>query len=246
MKLLLVGPSRKISECELQHFEKWRAEGYKTLAYSTSLLYLAEIGFNPDYYSFLDPNTIGHCWSFLKEKTELTCNTELLVADMYKKDDLTKFDEYGFGITGFRVNPFFKEISTFNFFDNFKKVNRLEENLEVINLASPMKAYDFKEAFFLFKYLQGRNTDKLATFLFPAIINFFEDLQEIKLVGFGDLNLERVGLRGGTESYNSYLQSFYHAAPILAHNFKKHKINVDFHHDNIYKNLLDNECLRID
>jgi hypothetical protein len=86
-KVLLVGPSYKIADYDLGYFEDKRREGYKIVSYTGSILYFREIGFAPDYFSWIDPTSVlSQSWNAITESGDLFKNTDMLAADLFKNN----------------------------------------------------------------------------------------------------------------------------------------------------------------
>ena len=120
-KLLLVGPSSKIEGYGADYFEEKKKDGFKTLAYSGAVHHFKDIGFKPDYFSFIDPNTISHKVDFFENDPFLN-NTNLLMADLYK-DGFKDFFRLGFTCHNLLLKKdLFERVKTLKFFKNFKNV----------------------------------------------------------------------------------------------------------------------------
>ena len=89
-KVLLVGPSYKIADYDIDYFENKRREGYKILSYTGSILYFREIGFAPDYFSWIDPTSVlSQAWSVIAESGDFFKNTDMLTANLFHDNAAT-------------------------------------------------------------------------------------------------------------------------------------------------------------
>ena len=83
-KLLVVGPSKDLSLLNTKYLENKRNEGYTILSYGDSIKRFLELDFYPDYWTFVDPNTVLH---FQEEIISGRFNSvELIVPDLYSEN----------------------------------------------------------------------------------------------------------------------------------------------------------------
>ena len=83
-KVLLVGPSYKIADYGIDYFKNKRREGYKIVSYTGSILYFREIGFAPDYFSWIDPTSVlSQSWNAITDSGDFFKNTDMLTANLF-------------------------------------------------------------------------------------------------------------------------------------------------------------------
>ncbi len=186
MKLLLVGPSAKIKEYSTDYFKKKKEDGFEVLSYTGSIYHFKKINFKPDYFSFIDPNTIASDINFF-ESDSFFNNINLLIADLYR-EGFKDFFNKGFTCNNLKMRTeLFERAKTLNFFKNFKNVFAVKmRRIEV-----PSEEPDFSKEFSFISEGQGKNMDKFTCFLMPLVFYFFEDLKEIKTLGFGEFSYPR-------------------------------------------------------
>ena len=86
VNLLLVGPSKRIEDHDIDYYNQKKKEGYKVISYSGSLPYLHQIGFAPDYYCFFDPFTLGQQYHLYKNDPEYFKTINLLIHNLYANE----------------------------------------------------------------------------------------------------------------------------------------------------------------
>ena len=59
-KLFVVGPSSDLQLLSFEFLEEKRSQGYKIFSYGDSIKRFFELNFDPDYWTFVDPNTVLH------------------------------------------------------------------------------------------------------------------------------------------------------------------------------------------
>ena len=191
MKVLLVGPTSKIQEYGLEYFSEARQKGYKIIVWSGGINLFRDIGFPPDYYSFLDP--LSMMWrdeAKKLKKSKIMKDVCLIIADMYDGIFYNKggCKYYKMGYTCNKAESeseelkkqFIKQLST----NTFKKTLKIQpSNL----IADDVKnSIDFNKCFYLLTD-PGKDTDKLTSFLIPLVLYYFNDVKLIKCLGFGDI-----------------------------------------------------------
>ena len=120
-KLLLVGPSSSIAGYNAGYFEERRRDGFGILAYSGAVRHFKEIGFKPDYFSFIDPNTISLDIDFFEEDPFLN-DTDLLIGELYE-NGFENFYKTGFSCHGLEgKRDLYKRVKSLKFLKNFRNV----------------------------------------------------------------------------------------------------------------------------
>jgi len=157
-KVLLVGPSYKIADYGIDYFESKRREGYKILSYTGSILYFREIGFAPDYFSWIDPTSaLSQAWRAITESGDFVKNTDMLTADLFR-DNASLYEKYGMSTKLYRPQENFRKITEelpkfFNkchwhkvrlvdMSENYPRLLRLREKYEHLLKTRPRKARD--------------------------------------------------------------------------------------------------------
>ena len=236
-KVLLVGPSYKIADYDIDYFENKRREGYKILSYTGSILYFREIGFAPDYFSWFDPTSaLSQAWGAITESGDFFKNTDMLTADLFKNNAAT-YKKHRL-ITATSMNKencrriteelpkFFNKchwhkVRLINSMARASRFKELREKHAKLLKIRPRQARelqkkirrieaaraedykkhgvpsadtpDFRKHFYFIRCdkLSGHvsvSADKLTTFVLPLVLHHFGDsLDEIRILGFGDL-----------------------------------------------------------
>lgn len=196
---------------------------HTTLSFSGNFQTFQELDFVPDYWTFLDPNTLVYLYEDSK-------NGNLLESFLQKLKNQTtflynsvqtdgKFYEYGF--TTFRGN---------NWVDNeyrneiFPYVKSLFKNSIEIPCATSNNYFVEIEnqVYESHKYYQkhiiiNNTNDKFSRFLLPLVFYFFPEKKNIYSIGFGDFNSPRYNCPvGDTNDYESFKESFNEIKPKLS------------------------------
>jgi len=243
-KLLVIGPSERITKLSYEDYAKYRKSGYKLFAYSGSVQYLKEIGVSPDYYSFMDPNTYRrHTECFESDYFKNTC---LVAADLYH-NDLERFREYGYTCKTFsqQERELFHKFTLLEFLDNFKQTNFYQASgITCIFSREYAEKYAqelwirWSDEYRMFKATRS-NIDKFSCFLLPLLLHVFRDLKEIKCVGFGDLDVGRVAW-GGQRGFKQFAQTFHYVLPVVKRQLASEGISISFVHENVYSRAFGN------
>ena len=184
MKILLVGPTSKIRDYDSQYFSEARQKGYKIIVWSGGINLFRDIGFSPDYYSFLDP--LSMMWNAEINKLKdpkIIKDTSLIIADMYDGIFTQKGDckYYKIGYTCEKArrkseslkSEFVKQLDK----NNFKKTLKIEPVDLVVGEVESF--IDFSESFYILTD-PGKDTDKLTSFLIPLVLHYFKEVKEIR------------------------------------------------------------------
>ena len=242
MKILLVGPSSRIRNFDHDYFEKKRKENYKILSYSASIKYFKEIGFKPDYFSFMDPYTIGQDMDFY-EKDDFLNDIDLLIADMYENNFQKLFSH------GLTCNTFLKYKNLVYRFQNldFNKVfnNVHKHDLSSVDISNEKLNYkcEFDKKAIFFSSYKKFNTDKFSCFLLPLVLYHFKEIKEIRCIGFGDLDVERC-FPDPTRTdkkmigYEDFKYSFNLLWSTIKDYLKFKKIEIIFENENYFSKVL--------
>lgn len=233
-KLLLIGPSSRIQSFNNKRFIQYRDEGYKLLCFTGAVSYLNGLQIQPDYFSFIDPNTFNvHYDIFTNNKTTFFSNTTLLIADLYD-NNMKRFYEHNFTCNSFKKNKKrFEQFTALEFLDNFSSVYKKIPDTSQSIVKKEIPYYDYGKQFVLYNGERKINIDKFSCFLLPMVLNYFIDLTTISCIGFGDFDVGRYS-HGHTKGYEEYKKSFSTVLLNLKTNLAQRKIDIDFAHDNFY------------
>jgi len=244
LKLFLVGPSDKIKEYDLKKIEGLIDEGFQTFCYTGALSYFHQIKLPPNYFSFFDPATFGSFYHIFN--SDFFNNTRLVIPNLYE-ESLKLFSQFGYTCRKFqRSKRKYKEFKKLDFLNNFDGViSPTPEKVTSLGAEDLAKA-DWTQNYFLFnsgvkKKGKGArlNVDKFSCVVLPLIFNVFPNLQEIKIIGFGDFEDNRYGKRANARTgYGDYKSTFNGALPMLANNLALRKIKLHFVHSNFYSKAI--------
>ena len=251
VKLLLVGPSDTIKNYDLDYFQTARKLGYVICCYSGAITHFRNIGFHPDYYTFIDPGTVIMFdeWEWFKNGDGIE-NINLLTYNLYT-DDLKKFFDRGLSCNTAREKwperfQHFKSIMINNKFKNDYKY-------DVINFMNPYNniqdnIMEFNNTFLISG--QGKNVDKFVGCMLPLVLSHFtsdsgtNDISEIKCLGFGDfVHKQRItkykdNISDGSE-FEEYWGTFKKLFPKYKQYFKHTNIDFNFEYENQFSNTFE-------
>lgn len=234
-KLLLIGPSSRIQSFGNERFIQYRDEGYKLLCFSGAVSYFSSLGIQPDYFSFIDPNTFSvHYDIFTNKETDFFNNTALVIADLYD-NKMKRFREHDFTSDSFKKNNKnrFEQFVALEFFDIFSSVFKKIPDISQSIIEKEIPYCDYEKQFVLYTGKKKVNIDKFSCFLIPMVLNYFTDLTTISCIGFGDFDVGRYS-HGHRKGYEEYKKSFSMVIANLKTNFAQRKIDIDFAHENFY------------
>jgi|TARA_R100000030_G_scaffold100953_1_gene95460 hypothetical protein len=253
MKILLVGPTSKIQNYGLEYFTEAKQKGYNIIVWSGGINLFRDIGFPPDYYSFLDP--LSMMWNDEIKKlknSKIIKDTCLIVADMYDGIFYNKSGctYYKLGYTCNKAeaksnklkNNFVNQINK----NNFKKTLKIQPNSLVIDKVEGF--VDFKKHFYLLTD-PGKDTDKLTSFLIPLTFFYFKDVKQIKCLGFGDIKKDKtIGRYMDINKKKSpwvsskqdfrFLQNYKKNIKIIDKFLKHENIQLNFEYENEYSKFM--------
>lgn len=206
-KILLVGPSNDITNFDREYFDNKKKENYKLVSFSNSLTRFLDLDILPDYWSFIDPFSVRLYFNDIDEGK--LKSVELLTLDLYD-DELTKMSKVGYKLKNLDRNKDIKKrFCSTNFDDFFKKHHKIEYTVKKAN-----SIINDKDLFSIpFKLIQPESVNhcKFSTFILPLLNQHFDNISEITVIGFGQLNkgryIEAKNSRGNKE-YRSSFNSF--------------------------------------
>ena len=227
-KILLVGPGASTSNYKIDFFQEKRKQGYKILCYTGAINHFKTINFSPDFFSFIDPFTIGKDIEFF-ENSSLLSPTHLLIADLYE-NNFDKFYKSSLTCDSLQTNKDrYNRVTSLKFFSSFKGVFAIE--METLFNEIKDVDVDFSSKFFLLR-LTKQNIDKFTCFLMPLVLFFFKNLKEIKTIGFG--NFDEARLDGSKLGYAEYIESTKKTSPMINKELKKRSINFSCEKESIF------------
>lgn len=239
MKVLLVGPSSRIKEKDKAFFESFKEQGYTTICYSGGIYHLAEIGFAPDYFSFIDPFTLyyDNFSKYIKINSNFFKQINLLGADIYS-NKLDVFKSYNFTSNKFTSAVADSDKYISDIFLYFNKIILCKSKCET--LFNVKEEYNFNQEYLMFSGQKRINIDKLFGFLFPLVFFNFKNITNIHLVGFGDFHVPRLA-NGSTGDYDHYKKSINFLLTPIKNYIIKNNIQLTFEHKNYFSKILNYE-----
>lgn len=230
-KVILLGPvlDNHISK---NFLERKRKEGFSILSFSSSsLVFLHDIGFCPDFHTFIDPQSYCHVIEqigsdFFKKITfigqDFTTHKSVL------ETNATLFNKEGAGISNFLSNS--------NYLNIYKKNSPIKTYKQCFAfnpfLIDVLTETDFSDIDFesnLYRLLYGRfEIEKFSYYLLPLILFWFNDLSHLDIIGFGHFDKDRY-FGGNRNSYDAYQNAYEPALQFYSKiNFnKKITISID-------------------
>ena len=231
-KILIVGPSNDVGNFSKEDLMDYKTKGYVILSYSDSLLYFIKNKIKPDYYSFIDPFTLSHYLDTFN--TDFCKNTILLTADIYN-NSFERFFDLGLTCNSLKNNK-----------DLYNRVLKLNPNKIFKNhITKKYKKTDYKNfinkdykiEYHMFQN-PGHNFCKLSYILLPLIINHFQNLKEIKTIGFGHYSVGRYYNSTNSTGYNEFKDSYTQIKNPLKNLLNKYNIKISFDgSESYYKEL---------
>ena len=225
-KILLVGPSNDLATFSKENFISYKNQGYSILSYSDSLDYFIKNKIEPDYYSFIDPSTLIHYLNTFD--TDFCKNTILLTADIYG-NSFEKFLDLGYTCNKLikRKKKLKNKVLELDFNKTFK--NYIAKDYKKTDHKDFLKK-DYKIEYYMCKH-PGFNLCKFSYMLLPLVINHFQDLKEIKAIGFGHYSIGRYytgEYRDNKRGYDSFKSSYNLIKKPLKEILKKYNIKISF------------------
>lgn len=244
-KILLIGPSSDVTNFNKEYLLKHKEENYKLFCYADVLKFFVTHEVQPDYFSFIDPNTIDNQYDVIK--SGFCKNTTIITPNIYH-NKLSKFFNIGYTCNHLkkvgdykRVLKLLSEICKMPGL-YFKRYADKEFNLSKADL-NTLKTLDFKETYTLFQGDKSTNRCKLSYFIFPLILHHFPLIEEIKLIGFGHYDNPRSlsPIKNNVRGYSEYKTTYQIIKPVLQDFFRKNNIKVHFDGAKSYYDELKNK-----
>tara|TARA_Y100001938_G_scaffold150550_1_gene242011 strand:+ start:4138 stop:4875 length:738 start_codon:yes stop_codon:yes gene_type:complete len=215
-KILIIGPSPDLANFNKEYILNHKSKDYTLFCYADVIKYFKKYNIEPDYFSFVDPNTIDNFYDLIK--SGVCKNTSMITPDIYSNNlegffkanytcnHLQKVGNYK------RVLEMLSNITSY-FKKNITKKYTLYENVPSILETS----IDFKKTCILFRGDRVTNRCKLSYHILPLIFNHFPLIKEIKLIGFGHYDSPRIlsPLQNNSKGYSEYKISYQILKPFL-------------------------------
>jgi hypothetical protein len=222
-KILIVGPSNDLYNFSKENLINYKNKGYTIFSYSDSLDFFIKNKIAPDYFSFLDPYTLSH---YLDDFNTFNFkNTILLTADIYN-NSLRGFFDLGYTCNSLKSNTLlYNKVLNLNFNHIFKKhIIKKYIKIDYNNFINK----DYKKDYYLFQN-PGYNFCKFSYILLPLILNHFQELKEIKSIGFGHYSIGRYYYNNtNNKGYEEFKTSYNQIKKPIKKILKKHNIKMSF------------------
>ncbi len=215
-KVFIVGPvpQKEVSRALL---EQKRSEGYSIVSFScSSLIFLYDIGFVPDFHTFIDPQSYCRVvlktgYLFLNEICFI--GPKILNLENLFESNIRIYNNPHGGISGFMSNQRFLSIYKNNApINTYKKYFSSHPYIIDCSIHKSNRVVDFKQKFYRIKNGRGE-IDKLTYFLLPLIFFWFKSLKRLHITGFGYFRQPRY--KGGdSSSYSKYLEAYKNIFPL--------------------------------
>ena len=246
-KLLLVGPSYKVRSYTKAFFEKQKDEGYSILAYSGAMDHLRNIEHSPDFYTFSDPTSWNKTFKDLGLRHAFPNNgpnslykfiekTSIIFLDMYED-----FKELGFSSSSAKFQ--FNKTDTVTIYPTWHKVfahcySKPVNKSMITSHISPLDGtQNWRDNLLVY---QGDNKhkhrfkkytiDKFSAYLLPTVINYFKNLRDIRVIGFGEFQGGRAAKEEELNKlgFYEYIRSYILMLDNVKLNLHRYNISLEF------------------
>lgn len=237
-KVILIGPSPE-PEITKSFLTKKRDSGHVIISFSSSsLIFLHDIGFTPDFHSFIDPQSYCHIvkkigLSFLKKINFL--GYKILTLNDLFATNLKVWKKKNAGISNFLENK--KYVETYKSPSPLKSYNNcLHMDAVVIQAKDSFKKnIDLKSN--LYRFMNGtKEVDKLTYILIPIILFWFKDLETLSVTGFGYFDKQRY-FGGNKSSYTAYKAAYKNILPFYREMLARLNINISINKSSYFSEL---------
>jgi len=221
MKILLVGTSDDIQNFDKEYFQTKREEGYTICSYSNALDRFLEIDFIPDYWTFFDPFTV----KYYNLGEDFFKYINLLIPNIFD-NGLENFFKLGFKGGNINRTPgLLHMLQNINIGEHFKTYTKVP-NKGIPSSVNYTKVYDSTE--YKLPTSTDKNFCKFSYFYLPFIIEYFDNIQEIKVLGFGHYELPRFGGGKSTRGYPEFVDSYHLVESKLISFLSEKKVKIRF------------------
>jgi len=204
VKILLVGPAGSLSRCSKNYFEKMREQGYIIWAYAAAIGHFYKIGFKPDVFTFFDPYSfVIVLQDMLKWDTSFFKDIHLVAADYYdseeKYNNLRFRDHFSTPLDpkkGERNKKLWQRFLDMKISTLFKTASLYDPKVVMVTNLNQDIDIDYDKRFTITFIKMGINIDKFGCYVLPLIFHHYNNLTEIRPVGFGEFETREVHTKG--------------------------------------------------
>jgi len=188
---------------------------HPTLAFSGNFKTFQDFNFAPDYWTFLDPNTLIYLYNDhkqgkfsseflkkLKEKTTFLYNNFQVDGTFYEHG-LTTSRGNEWMINEFRneIFPYIKSL--------FKNSVQVDSVMDIDYFVTYQEKIYESHKYYKKHVIINDPNDKFSKFLLPLVFHYFPEIKNIYSIGFGDFNSPRLNCPiGEVNDYESYKNQF--------------------------------------
>ena len=220
-KILIVGPSPDLANFSKEYILNHKLKNYTLFCYADVVKYFKKYNIEPDYFNFVDPNTINNSYDLIK--SGFCKNTSIITPDIYG-NNLEGFFKANYTCRHLkskagnyeRVLEMLSNITSY-FKENITKKYTLYNKHLQPNFNTLETFIDFKKTCVLFCGDKVNNRCKLSYHILPLIFNHFPLIKEIKLIGFGHYDNPRIlsPLQNNSKGYDEFKISYQILKPFL-------------------------------
>ena len=222
-KLLIVGPSFDLQFLSFEVLEEKRNKGYKILSYGDSVKRFFELNFDPDYWTFVDPNTVLH---FQKEiRSGRFSNIQLIVPDLYSFG-CKNFYDCGYTSINLEKNKNLFFDLELSFDKNFKKYDKLDFQ----TIRGVGDQVNYKENLYIHlrkDLIDFLNPCKFSYNLLPLIFFVFKGCKKFEFLAFGQYHLPRY-FNNSSGDYLFYIKCYEQIKPKFIDYIKDNQLDLRF------------------
>jgi len=236
--ILLIGPGESVKDLDLN-------TPHLTLAFSGNFRTFQDVNFIPNYYSFLDPNTLTYLYNDYKQEKfssgflkDLKEKTVLIYNDFQINGTF-----YNYGFTTSRGKEWMDNEFKNEIFPSIKSL--FKESIQINSVLTNDYLIDYQEEILkIFKHDQKHTIikdpdDKFSKFLLPLIFCCFPNVNNIYSIGFGDFESPRYNCSiKDTNDYKLYKESFDEIKPKLSNYLIQTRKKITFLNPQSYFNQL--------
>lgn len=232
-EIYIIGPAKTKLD-----YDTSKLKDKVTLSFSGDLMWFNNNNIHPTYWTFLDPNSTSYIfdryskgnynkdWFIkLKEKSYIIFNS------FQGKDS---FYDSGFTTSKGKIwnrNQFGKELLP-NLCNQFKETI-IVPTIVLENSYESFYKEETKHMTPVVRHQVGMNTDKLSCYVLPLALSYFDKLESIHCIGFGDFNSPRL-YNGLSLGYESYKLSYETMKSKLIDLLKYKNVKISFENKNSY------------
>jgi hypothetical protein len=232
-EIYLIGPSKSKIDYDVKQLD-----GKVTLSFSGDLMWFNNNNIHPTYWTFLDPNSTSYIFNrfqtgkYNKEWFAKLKEKSYIIFNDFQGTD--SFYDQGFTTSKGRVwnrEQFGKEMLP-NLCEQFKDIIKVPTVVLQDSYGSFYKE-DTKDKTPIVRHEAGMNSDKLSCFILPLVLSYFDKLESIKCIGFGDFTTPRL-YNGLSLGYDGYKLSYQRMKNKLIDLLKHKRVRVEFDNKNSF------------